>query len=487
MSNSTNKLSSAKSGMLWSFMIQGGIQIINFVVTIILARLLLPEQFGLIGMISIVIAISKVLVDGGFGSSLIRNKDADDIDYSTVFFVNLFTSFVLYGVLFFIAPLLASFYQQEILTNLVRTLGVVIIINAFSLVQSTKLNKELQFKTQFKLAIPSLIISAVVSILMAYNGYGVWSLVAKDIIFASLASLQLWWYAKWVPRWIFNKERLKYHFNFGYKLSLNQIINTTFENLYSIIIGKYFSPAQLGYFTRARSLEQIPSGFFFNAFNRVFYPLLAHVSDNDIQLKNTYSRLMQIVVFSVTPLLIYLGIIATPFFSWLLTDKWLPAVPFFQLLVISGIFYPIHQYNLNICNLKGRSDMVLKLSMSKNILLLFGAFTAYWFGIYGLLFSLIFVNILMTVINAFYSGKLIGYDLKEQSKDLLPILMVNAVLAISFYWMQITFFCKIPHIWNLIFVAVCFFFVYFIVAYICKLKVISYVLILIKKNNKYDS
>jgi O-antigen/teichoic acid export membrane protein len=213
----------------------------------------------------------------------------------------------------------------------------------------------------------------------------------------------------------------------------------------------------------------------------VFYPLLAKVNDDDEQLKNTYSKLMQIVVFVVTPVLIYLGIIATPFFRWLLTEKWLPAVPFFQLLVISGIFYPIHQYNLNICNLKGRSDMVLKLSMFKNILLLLGAFSAIWFGIYGLLFSLIFVNILVTCINAFFSGKLINYGLKNQLVDLFPILSLNFILASGFYMLQINLFEKLSDFFNLITVALLFFIFYFSSAYLLRLKVLDMLLIYIRK------
>lgn len=452
--------SSAKSGMFWSFMIQGGTQIINFIISVVLARLLLPEQFGLIGMIAIFIAISRALIDGGFVSSLIRTKDADDVDYSTVFFVNLASSFFLYIILYFAAPFIAEFYHQEILVKLIRILGLVLIINAFSLVQSVKLNKALQFKTQFKLQLPSLAISALISIWMAYNGYGVWSLVAKDILYALFATIQLWYYAKWAPTFIFDQAKFKYHFNFGYKLSLSSIINTTFNNLYLIIIGKYFSAAQLGFYTRARSLEQLPSEFFFNAFNRVFYPLLAQYNDDDQRLKRTYSQLLQMVVFVVTPILLFLGIVATPFFRWLLTEKWLPAVPYFQLLVISGVFYPIHKYNLNICNLKGRSDMVLKLSTLQNSLLILGAFSAIWFGIYGLLFSMIFVNVVITAVNAFFSGRLIGYGIKSQVQDLMPILSLNVILVALFYYLEVKYFSQLPDIYNLIAVALLFFSVY---------------------------
>lgn len=472
---------SGKSGMFWSFLIQGGTQIINFVVTVILARLLLPAEFGLIGMIAIFVMISQALVDGGFASSLIRTSEADNVDYSTVFFVNLFSSVVLYGSLFVLAPFVSEFFNEGRLTDLIRVQGLVLIISGSSTVQSVKLSKKLDFKTQFKLQIPSLIISAFVSIVMAYNEFGVWSLVVKDIAFAFFSSAQLWWYSKWIPSFVFNKEKLKRHFNFGYKLSLTSIIDSSFNNLYNIIIGKYFSAAQLGFYTRARSLEQLPSGFFFNAFNRVFFPLLAQLNNNDAELKKIYSTLIQIVFFVVTPILIYLGVVATPFFRWLLTEKWLPAVPFFQLLVISGIFYPIHQYNLNICNLKGRSDMVLKLSMLYNLLLFAGAFTAIWFGIYGLLFSLIFVNVLITCVNAYFSGELINYGLKEQFKDLTPILGLNLLLAMLFYWLQITWFYKMNDFLNMILVAVGFFLLYVLIAFGLQLRVTSSLMMYIKK------
>lgn len=471
----------AQSGVIWSFLLQGGTQIINFFVTVLLARLLMPEDYGIIGMIAVFIAISRALLDGGFSSSLIRTKNADNIDYSTVFFVNLITSFFLYIILYFSAPFIAEFYSEEALINLIRILGLILIVNASSMVQSVKLTKELKIKTKFKLQLPSLIISALVSIWMAYNDYGVWSLVAKDLVYALLATIQLWWYGRWMPSFVIDKEKFKYHFNFGYKLSLTQIMNTSFNNLYNVVIGKYFSAAQLGYFTRARSLEELPTGFFFNAFNRVFYPLLAKVSDDNEQLKRVYSQLMRVVVFVVTPILVYLGVVAEPFFRWLLTEKWLPAVPYFQLLIISGIFYPIHQYNLNICKLKGRSDMVLKLSMLQNTLLLIGAFSAIWFGIYGLLYSLILVNILITFTNAYFSGILIGYDLRNQLQDIVPILILNVSLGLGFYFLQITWSNQLPDLWNLLANASGFFVLYLLIAFTIKMTVIKDLMTYIKK------
>jgi O-antigen/teichoic acid export membrane protein len=473
--------SKAKSGMLWSFMISGGGQIINFVVTIFLSRLLLPEQFGLIGMISIFLAIGLALVDGGFVSSLIRTKDADDLDYSSVFFMNLFSSLFLYGILFFTAPFVAAFFNHDILIDLIRVQSLILIISAFSLVQSTKLNKELQFKTQFKLQIPALLISAIAAISFAYYGFGVWSLVAKELIYSFLATAQLWWYAKWKPTFVIDKNKIKYHFKFGYKVSLTAILNTCFKNLYNVLIGKYFSATQLGYFTRAKSLEQLPSQFFFNSINRVFYPLLAEVDDDGTKLKNVYARLMKLVVFVVTPILIYLGVIAEPFIRFLITDKWLPAVPYFQLLLLSGIFYPIHSYNLNICNLKGRSDVVLKLSFFHNTLLFLGSFSIIWFGIYGLLCNLVLVNLLVTIINSYISGQFINYGLKEQSKDLVPILVLNIVFGLIFYLIQINYFGHISDIWNIIVNGFVFFVTYVGFAFITKMSVIEDIMKLIKK------
>lgn len=481
MDKPSEKRSAAKSSMLWSFMIQGGNQIVTFIVTIVLARLLLPEQFGLIGMIAVFMAISRVLLDGGFVTSLVRTKNADNLDYSTVFFVNIISSLLIYAILFFTAPLIAVFYEQDILTDLIRVIGLTLIINALSLVQSTKLNIALQFKTQFKLQFPSLIISGLVAIWMANNGFGVWSLVAKDLLYALFATIQLWYYAKWIPSFVIDKEKLKYHFNFGYKLSLTSIINISFDNLYNIIIGKFFSVSQLGFFTRARTLEQLPSTFFRGAFNRFFFPLLAQASKDDEQLKKMYATMMKLIVFIVTPILVYLGVIAKPFFIVLLTEKWLPAVPFFQLLVISGIFYPIHQYNLNICNIKGRSEMVLKLSMLQNVLLSIGALAAIWFGIYGLLFSLIVVNILITFINAYFSGRLINYTIRNQISDLFPILALNFGMAILFYVLQITYFYKLLDVLNIIIVGLCFFITYIFLSYSLKLKVIKDLLYYVKR------
>lgn len=472
----------AKSGMGWSFLIQGGNQVINFGVSIILARILLPSEFGLIGMIAIFIIISKEFVNGGFSASLIRAKDVDNSDYSTVFFINIISSVFMYGLLFFAAPYVAQFYSEPILTNLIRVLGLILLVSAFSFVQSTKLNRELDFKTQFKLQLPALILSAAISIWMALNGYGVWSLVVRDLSYAGFATLQLWFYSNWKPSFIFDKNKLKSHFDFGYKLSLTQIMNTLFDNLYKVIIGKFFSAAQLGFYTRAKSLVEMPSGFFISGFNRVAYPLLSTISDDQNHLKSVYSRLMKMLVFVISPILIYLGIIAEPLINWLLTEKWLPIVPYFQLLIIAGLFYPVHKYNLNICKVKGRSDLVLKLSMLENFLLLVGAFSAIWFGIYGLLFSLVAVNIIVTIVNAFYSGRLINYGLHYQIKDLYPSFLVGCFAGLLTFGLSNYVLFQFSDFTRIILSGVFYFIIYLSASFLLKIQAISDLKSLIRKN-----
>lgn len=417
--------SEAVKGFKWSFLIQSGHQILHFIVSIILARMLLPEEFGIIGMISIFIAIGRILIEGGLATSLIRTKDPNEADYSTVFYINLTASIIIYILLYISAPAIAGFFNEDILTSITRVICLSFIIGAFATVQSARLNKNLQFKTQFLLQMPSLIFGGCVGIWMAYKGYGVWSLVFKELSQKTIEAIQLWIYSKWTPARIFDREKFKYHINFGYKLGVSRILGTISNNIYNIIIGKFFSATQLGYFNRAKTFNDLPSGNIVSVFNRIAFPLLSKVKDDDSRLKSAYRKLMMQVIFWITPVLIIAGVLATPLFRFLLTDTWLPAVPYFQIIIISGIVHPLHRFNLNICYIKDRSDMVLKLSLLQNILAICGVLTAIWLGIYGLLWSIVIVNLIVTFINAYYSGGLINYSLIQQIKDITPTIMTG--------------------------------------------------------------
>lgn len=427
----------AIGGLLWSFLQKAGGQGISFLVTIVLARVLLPQEFGLIGMITIFSTIGTSLMDSGMTASLIREADPDQDDYSTVFFINLLVSCLVYLILFTSAPLIATFFNQPLLIDIIRVYFISLVIRAFSMVQSTRLTRQMDFKTQMTITIPSLIIGGVVGIVMAYNGYGVWSLVWMYLIQTLLETVQLWIRTAWMPSFVFNSAKFKHHFNFGYKLTISALVNTVSNNIYNVVIGKYFSAAQLGFYTMANNLKQVPVSNLSSVLNQVTYPLFASIQDNSVKLKSVYQRLMRQVIFWIAPILTIAGVLAEPLFRFVLTEKWLPAVPYFQILCITGIMYPLHSYNLNILKVKGRSDLFLKLEIIKKVSLLPVIVISINFGIYGLLWGQVIFNFFALLINSWYSGKMIDYSMGEQLADMLPIFLIACMAAIPAYFLAL--------------------------------------------------
>jgi len=429
----------ALTGIAWSFAQQFSVQFISFFVSIILARLLLPAEFGLIGLIAVFIAVGNTLMNGGLTTSLIRTQDPEQKDYSTVFFINLTGSVIVYLCLYFSAPFIALFFKQKILTEIIRLYTLSFIINAFAGVQTARLTKAMDFKTQMAVQIPSLILGAALGIILAYKGYGVWSLVWMNLAQSALSAIQLWFYSGWRPDFSFDKARFRYHFGFGYKLMLSGLLDTIFSNIYNIVIGKFFSVAQLGFYTRALSVRQLPVQNISTALNKVTFPLFSGIQRDDARLKSVYKRLMQQVLFWVSAILVCLFVIAEPFFRVLFTEKWLPAVPYFQLLCVGGIMYPLQSYNLNILHVKGRSDLFLRLEIIKKTIVVIGIACAIPFGIYGLLYFQILSSFIAYFINSWYSGRMINYPLKEQIADILPIftiaIMVGGAAWLLDYWL----------------------------------------------------
>lgn len=424
----------ASLGLIWTFSQQFGTQLVSFVVSLLLARLLLPEEFGLIGMIAVFISVGKALVDSGLTQSLIRSKSLDQEDFSTVFYFNLAASIIIYFIVFFLAPLVANFYDQPILTEILRLYCVTFIITAFSAVQLARLTQKMDFKSQTIIAIPSIIIGGIVGVSMAYLGYGVWSLVWNQIVTAVLSSTQIWIYSKWTPSFVFNIEKFKDHFSFGYKLTLSGLLDRIFSNLYIIVIGKYFAASQVGYYTRAETMKQLPVSNISMALNKVTYPLFSSIQNDDVRLKRVYKQLMQMVVFIIAPILIILASLGEPLFRFLFTEKWLPAVPFFQILCISGILYPIHMYNLNILKVKGRSDLFLRLAIVKKVIVVLVVLSGLQFGVFGVIWAQVVTSILNFLVNSFYTDKFIGYSPLEQIKDLLPTLFIACFVGVVIYF-----------------------------------------------------
>lgn len=415
----------ALSGVFWSSLQLFGTQGIGLVVSIILARLLLPAEFGLIAMLGIFMGLAATLINSGLTTSLIRTENLDEEDYSTVFFFNLGVSCFLYGLIVLLAPYIASFYNQPVLTPVVRVYSITFVINAFSAIQVTRLNKYMDFKTQLKVSIPSLLIGCAVGVTMAYMGYGVWSLVWSAIIQSVASTMQLWYFANWKPLWVFNVEKFKFHFNYGIKLMFSGILDLLFTNAYTIIIGKFFAPAQVGFYNRAENLQMFPVSAINSIIGKVTFPLFATIQNDDELLKMVYKKIMQMVLFLVTPTLVLMAVVAEPLFRLLLTEKWLPAVPYFQILCFNGILYPIHSYNLQILVVKGRSDLFLKLEIVKKILTVVIILISFQFGIYGLLYGSVIGSVLCFFINTHYSGKFLNYTAWQQTKDILPIIFVS--------------------------------------------------------------
>lgn len=459
------------AGLFWTFSQQFSVQIISFAVSIVLARLLSPSEFGLIGMLSIFISIGNTLMDSGMTSSIIRTENASQKDYSTVFVINMAASISIYCLLFLSAPYIASFYAQPLLENIIKVYSLSFVLSAFMGVQSARLTKEMNFKLQMTIQIPSIIGGGILGIVLAYSGYGVWSLVYMSIFQTFLSSVQYWFYSGWRPNLIFDYETFKYHFNFGYKITLSSLIKTIYANIYTIIIGKYYSAAQLGFYSRALSIRQLPINNLSTALEKVTYPMLSAINNDDIKLKEVYKRLIKQVVFWIVPVLTLLIVIAEPFFRFLLTEKWLPAVPYFQILCVSGMFIPLQAYNSNIFKVKGRTDITLKMTMIKKIFGIAGILIAIQFGIFGLLYFQLISSMFDYYLDARYGGSLINYLIFEQIKDILP--SISLAIIIGFLtWMLDHFLFKafnFPDIIRLIIGGMFYFSAYLGISHVIKL------------------
>jgi teichuronic acid exporter len=423
----------ALNSFFWVFMQQFGNQLISFVVTVVLSRMLQPKEFGLIAMLGVFIGLGNALINSGLTQSLIRTEELDDSDYSTVFYFNLVCSICIYSLIYTLAPIIAGFYNQLVLVNVIRVYCVIFIINAFSTIQLTRLTKIFDFKTQLKASMPSLLMGSIIGITLAINGFGVWCLVWSGVAQSLVMTIQLWISSRWTPSPSFNMVKFQRHFNYGVKIMFSGILDIVFTNLYTIIIGKYFAPTQVGFYNRADSLQMMPVSNVTNIVNKISFPLFATVQHDNERLKTIYKRILEMVVFINTPVLIVMAVLATPLFSFLFTEMWLPSVPYFKILCVSGILYPLHSYNLQILNVKGRSDLFLKLEILKKVFVVVVIFFSLRHGIEGLLYGAVTSSVISFFINTFYSGRFLNYYAMEQIRDLCPIFVAASLAGLVTY------------------------------------------------------
>ncbi len=430
----------AVAGMFWTTIQTFGNKFLNFGISIILARLLLPAEFGLLGMIGIFMSIGGALISSGLSSSIIRTKEPDQADYSTVFVFNMVGSLLIYTMLYFTAPFIAGFFHQPILTKITRLYSLTFIIGALSAVQLTRFHKHLDFKSETKASLTSTVCGAVAGVTLAYNGFGVMSLVWMGLASSLTNTIMLWVQSNWKPSLIFDTKKFQYHFGFGSRMMLSGILDTLFTNAYTLVIGKFYNAAQLGFYTRADTLKQFPVSTLSGILNKVTYPLFAEIKDDDVRLKSVYKQIMKMVIFIIAPVLVMMGVLAEPLFRFLFTEKWLPAVPYFQILCAAGLLYPLHSYNLNILSVKGRSDLFLKLEVIKKVCLALVILISFPFGVLGLIWGQVIFSCLAFFINTHYSGKFLKYSSREQLRDIAPTLLLagsmgGAVLIINFLLM----------------------------------------------------
>jgi len=416
-------------GMIWSAVERFSTQGVQFVFGIILARLLTPADYGVIAMLTIFIAVSQTFIDSGLGNAVIRKIDRTEKDMSTMFFFNIGMSLVCYGVIFLIAPLAAKFYNMPELILILRVLALRLVIQAFSIAQITHLTIKINFKIQAKVSFVSAILSGIVGIIFAYRGYGVWSLVIQTLANSFLTSLLFTALVRWRPTSIFSIESFKYMFSFGSKILASGILETVYKNIYALVIGKFYSSAQLGNYAKADRFAQFPSSNLTAILQRVSFPVLSTLQNNPERLRSSYLKFINLSAFIVFPLMTGLLAIAKPMTFLLLTEKWSEMIPLLQIVCLSMMWYPVHAINLNVLQVLGRSDLFLRLEIIKKILGVTILCITLPMGIMEMCLGQIVSAWICLFINTYYSGKFLQAGYVVQMKFLFPLFVNSVVMA----------------------------------------------------------
>ena len=415
-------------GVSWSFVEQVLTRGVNFVIGIILARLLSPTDYGLVGMLGIFIAVSQLFVDGGLASALIRQKDASDEDFSTVYIINLTLSVFFYFLLFFTAPLVADFYDQPLLKPLMRVVALILIIGSLASVQGTLLAKRVDFKSKTLISLATSVISGIAGIVCALKGLGVWALVAQSLTGACVATLFTLCIVRWMPRLVFSKASFRKLFSFSSKILAASIISTIYDNAYPMVIGKKFSAKEVGLFTRGSQFPSMANSTLVSTFNRVAYPVLSQLQDDDEQLLHFYEKYIQVFCFIAFPVLMLICGCARPLVSLLLTDKWIECVPLMQIICFSLLPNGLIQINLNLLYVKGRSDLVLRMEIIKKLIMFGVLFLSIFFGLKGICAGMVVNALIDLYFSSYYTKKILSYGLGRQLRAVAPYFLISLVI-----------------------------------------------------------
>lgn len=469
--------------MMWKFAERCGSQGITFMVSIILARVLSPDEYGTIALVTVFITILNVFVSSGFPNALIQKKDADELDFSTVFYFNMFSCTVMYIILYFCAPFVANFYENETLTILIRVLGIKLIISGFLAVQNAYISKKMQFKKFFYSTLSATILSGVIGTIMVYSGCGVWSLVGQTLSLVCTSTIILWFTSDFRPKLMFSIKRLKGLFSYGWKLLVFYLIDTIYTNLRSLIIGKGYSDESLAYYNKANQFPALIINNLNNSIDGVLFPVMAKIQDNIIKLKIMTRKSIKTTGYIVWPCMIGLFVCAEPLIELILTEKWLPCVPYLRLFCIIYAFKPTESANLNAIKSLGRSDLLLKLQIIKKAIGVFSIILTMNYGVFAIAVAAAIVAPIEMFINASPNKRLINYSYKEQIKDILPAILNSVFMGACIWFIQ---YLTLPLILILILQVLVGSTVYIVLSMIFKLEAFNTVLSLLKNIKKNE-
>lgn len=409
---------------------------VGFIVSIVLARILSPDDYGLIGIITIFTTVCTAIINGGFSNALIRTQKPTDEDYNSAFICNLLISILLYAIVFICSPMIADFFNRQELVALTRVSSFTMIIGALAIVQQTRLTKRIDFKTQTKITLIASILSGIVGIALALMGFGVWALVVQGIVAQTLRTVLLWFFNHWVPSIRFSKESFNRLFGFGWKLMVSGILDSLWTQLYQVIVGKFYSPATLGQYTRAKQFSTMFSSNLTMVIQRVTYPVLSDIQDEKERMITAYRKIIKTTMFMTFALMFALGAVYEPLLYCLIGPKWHEAATYLPLICLVGSLYPLHAINLNMLQVQGRSDLFLGLEILKKIIGIAPLMIGALIGIFPMLYTSVFTSIICYFLNSYFPGKLLGYTSWMQIKDVAPSFVISMIMAVVVYFLK---------------------------------------------------
>lgn len=422
-------------GVAWTSLDQVSTYVFGFVIGVILARLLSPGDYGLLAMIAVFNSIAFAFLNCGFGNALIRKPDLTENDNCTAFYFNIIAGVVMCGVICLIAPWVASFYDKPILTQLLRVEAFLLIISSFQIVQNTQLSRALNFKAKAIINVSSQVLSGAVAIFAAYHGLGVWSLVLQHIASGIISLTLMWLFSPWRPRGKWSRESFSYLWGYGSKLLASNLLDKIYGNIYPIVIGKFYSAADLGQYTRATHYAYMPSSSLTAVMQKVTFPVLSQIQEDTAYLGNSYRRMLRFAVFIVFPVMIGMAALAHPLVISLVTDKWAQCIPYLQIICFSSMWHPVHAINLSLLQVKGRSDLFLRLEIIKKVIITVVIFICVPLGIMGICYGAVFTSLVCLAINTYYTGKLIHVGFVRQMMDMTPTLLNSLVMGAAIYFL----------------------------------------------------